>query len=312
MYKSIFVSHSSKDKSIIEGICDQLEKRGISLWISSKDVKPGLEWDKSIENALDKAEYVLLMVSKASIDSSYVRTEIEYALNEGKVVIPILLEQVKLPLRWHTLQFVDYGEFADRPAAIEQIVKLVPKSSVSKLKEYLENQVDFQLIQELIWENPLWIDDNAYLGKHTDFACDFYISKIFSVGGVHEHIYLGSPYAPPFQVSGAPTDELLTILSTAHAQCRKINGRVEDMLHNVQDPHFDAWEIIRSGIPSIYIRVIMGRYEDYVLGHKSMFEVSWLGEFGYLVSKLHLHLSSYDQLLKKIVSGSGYLNSDMY
>src|SRR5258708_5642629 len=108
MKKAVFLSHSSHDREEAELIYQRLLKCGVDAWASFRDIPPGAEWDKSIQAALDDARFVLIVVSHSSVESSYVRTEVEFALNEGKTVIPILIENVKLPLRWHTLQFVDY------------------------------------------------------------------------------------------------------------------------------------------------------------------------------------------------------------
>ncbi len=127
MASPVFVSHASKDAEKVSLICQFLEKRNIAFWVSSKNIQPGLEWNKEIENALLASSHVLIVVTNSSIKSSYVLSEVEYALDNEKTVIPLLMEDVKLPVRWHTLQYIDLSNEVEIEHNFDQLVKLLPR-----------------------------------------------------------------------------------------------------------------------------------------------------------------------------------------
>jgi hypothetical protein len=52
MAYDVFISHSSKDKVMADAICAGLEARGVRCWIAPRDILPGIEWTKSIVDAI--------------------------------------------------------------------------------------------------------------------------------------------------------------------------------------------------------------------------------------------------------------------
>jgi hypothetical protein len=52
MKRTVFISHSSKDKAIGNEICRFLEANGISCWIASRDVTPGKNYGAAIIDSI--------------------------------------------------------------------------------------------------------------------------------------------------------------------------------------------------------------------------------------------------------------------
>ena len=50
--KSVFVSHSSKDKAVAGMIVESLENEGISAWIAPRDIPGGSDYGASIMKGL--------------------------------------------------------------------------------------------------------------------------------------------------------------------------------------------------------------------------------------------------------------------
>ena len=44
MGHDIFLSHSSKDKTIADAACAVLEQRGLRCWIAPRDIRPSDDW----------------------------------------------------------------------------------------------------------------------------------------------------------------------------------------------------------------------------------------------------------------------------
>jgi TIR domain len=64
------------------------------VWIDIKELRPGAMLTKSILQGIDRSDIVIILVSKKSKDSPWVKQEIEYALKHAekgeKIVIPVL------------------------------------------------------------------------------------------------------------------------------------------------------------------------------------------------------------------------------
>jgi len=70
--KSVFVSHSSKDKAIADVIVYSLEQEGISVWIAPRDIPGGTDYGASIMRGLRESDVLVLVFSKASNESDAV------------------------------------------------------------------------------------------------------------------------------------------------------------------------------------------------------------------------------------------------
>jgi hypothetical protein len=94
----IFISYKREEQPLARRLADALEKKGWSVWWDPK-VRAGERFDDVIEEALKDAKSVIVMWSKLSVKSRYVRDEATYALNRNKLV-PIKIEEVDLPFRF--------------------------------------------------------------------------------------------------------------------------------------------------------------------------------------------------------------------
>ena len=94
--KSVFISHSSKDKAIADVIVYSLEQEGISVWIAPRDIPGGTDYGASIMKGLRECEVLVLVFSKASNESDAVIREVQLAFNEKKAIIPFRIEDVPI------------------------------------------------------------------------------------------------------------------------------------------------------------------------------------------------------------------------
>ncbi len=111
----VFLSHSSADKPFVEKLKNDLEKEGIATWYDNKDINIGDIISEAISEGIKQSWYFLIVVSQNSVDSKWVKYELDEAYHEhiasGKKVLPILIgdihdDEVPTRLRKHR-----YGDF---------------------------------------------------------------------------------------------------------------------------------------------------------------------------------------------------------
>ncbi len=107
---TIFFSYSRADSEFVINLAKNLREAGATIWLDQLDIRPGTRWDRSIEKALQDANTLLIILSKNSVDSHNVMDEVSFALEEGKNVVPVLLEECKIPFRLRRLQFADFSK----------------------------------------------------------------------------------------------------------------------------------------------------------------------------------------------------------
>ena len=101
----IFVSYASADRDRARAVAQALTEQGWSVWWDRK-IPPGKQFDEVIEEALDSARCVVVLWSKASVASQWVKTEAAEAMRR-KILVPVLIEDVKIPLEFRRLQAAD-------------------------------------------------------------------------------------------------------------------------------------------------------------------------------------------------------------
>ena len=92
--KVIFISYSSKNTEIAEKARDYLEDNGINCWMAPRDIKTSDNYAQEIMDGLINAKMVLLIFSKDSNDSEYVREELNNAFIRDKPILPFRIDDI--------------------------------------------------------------------------------------------------------------------------------------------------------------------------------------------------------------------------
>lgn len=90
----VFISYSSKDRTVANMVCALLEERGHRCWIAPRDIIPGTEWGEAIITALKEARVFVLVFSQHANTSPQILREVERAVHLGLPIIPFRIEDV--------------------------------------------------------------------------------------------------------------------------------------------------------------------------------------------------------------------------
>ena len=106
----IFISYSSEDRGKAKDIAEALKQQGFSVWWD-RSIPPGKTFDTVIEEALDAAKCVIVLWSRTSVSSKWVKTEASEGDRRG-ILIPVLIERdVKIPLAFRLMQAADLRDW---------------------------------------------------------------------------------------------------------------------------------------------------------------------------------------------------------
>lgn len=128
--RDAFVSYSHEDKSVARRLVDELAHHGISCWIDEGELLIGDSLVERIGEAIEKAEFLIAVVSKHSVDSRWCRQELSQAAVEeleassGVKVLPVRVGDVQMP---HNLKGRLWGpDLRDSPKdAAQQLAKSI-------------------------------------------------------------------------------------------------------------------------------------------------------------------------------------------
>ncbi|MEP7109712.1 MAG: toll/interleukin-1 receptor domain-containing protein [Ferruginibacter sp.] len=106
--ETTFFSYSRSDSAFVLKLAKDLREAGADLWLDQLDIKAGSHWDSSIEAALNNSSRLIIVLTPASVDSNNVMDEVNYALEIGKELIPVLLSDCTVPFRLRRVQHIDF------------------------------------------------------------------------------------------------------------------------------------------------------------------------------------------------------------
>lgn len=107
--EDIFISYASEDRERARCLADAFAARGWSVWWD-RHIVPGEAFDTRIEQALEAARCVVVLWSRSSAASEWVRNEAAVGAERG-VLVPAMIEAVKLPLEFRRKQTADLSDW---------------------------------------------------------------------------------------------------------------------------------------------------------------------------------------------------------
>ncbi|MEM9214798.1 MAG: TIR domain-containing protein [Cyanobacteria bacterium P01_F01_bin.150] len=89
--QDVFISYGRADsKHFAKNLNDRLVELGYTVWFDFEDIPLGVDYQKQIDDGIEKADNFLFVIAPHATNSAYCRLEIELALKRKKRIIPLL------------------------------------------------------------------------------------------------------------------------------------------------------------------------------------------------------------------------------
>jgi hypothetical protein len=108
----IFVSYDDQDRPRVRRIVEALEARGWSVWWDHR-ISTGEAFASVIERELEAARCVVVVWTKTSVHSEWVRAEADEAWKR-RTLVPVLLDRVKPPMPFGQIQAADLVDWHEQ------------------------------------------------------------------------------------------------------------------------------------------------------------------------------------------------------
>ena len=120
-----FISYSHQDQAFAIRLAEALPSRGISPWLDRDEINAGDRWSTSIQNGLDACDALIVILTPHSMASGHVEDEWQYALDEGKPVLPLMLEPTKTHYQLRGSKAIDFRDQEFEPALAQLVDEMV-------------------------------------------------------------------------------------------------------------------------------------------------------------------------------------------
>jgi len=129
---TLFISYDRTDSDFVRRLARDLHSSKVCLWVDQLNIRPGVIWDRAVEEALHSCRSLLVVLSPDSVHSTNVMDEVAFALDNQKIVFPIVYKKCDIPYRLSRLQRVDFT--GDYTGGLEQLKRALDAGSVVELE----------------------------------------------------------------------------------------------------------------------------------------------------------------------------------
>ncbi len=120
----VFVSYSHEDRDRVAPLVQRLRRRRWEVWWDREN-RIGAEWRDVIDDRLRHADCVVVVWTRRSVKSRWVRDEAETAANRG-VLVPARFDDVEQPRGFGEFQYADLvGWRGERSQELNRMVKAI-------------------------------------------------------------------------------------------------------------------------------------------------------------------------------------------
>ncbi len=90
MAYSVFLSHGGKDRVWVEWIAAHARGVGVEVYLYEHDVRPGIPIAAKIQQQINAADAVVVLLTETSHVSAYIQQEIGFAEASGKPIVALV------------------------------------------------------------------------------------------------------------------------------------------------------------------------------------------------------------------------------
>jgi hypothetical protein len=108
----VFLSYASADRAQAARIAESIRQQGWQVWFDDWEIRVGDSIVDKIEDGILRSSYLVLLLSKASVRSRWVKEEINATLmrqlgDHDITLLPVLLEECDIPLLLRSRKYAD-------------------------------------------------------------------------------------------------------------------------------------------------------------------------------------------------------------
>lgn len=139
---SVFLSHNSKDKPWVRGLAERLVADNVVVWLDEAEINIGDSLIEKIAQGIMDMKFVAAVISKNSVESSWVQKEISIAMSKevgGRQVtlLPLVIDKCELPA---SLSDKLYADFTNPDDFETPYLKLLQAIGIKQSEKSIQNQ----------------------------------------------------------------------------------------------------------------------------------------------------------------------------
>ncbi len=133
---SVFVSYCSKDIELVRPIIDYIAQiQGLGIFFAEISLQPGDIIGQRIVQNIKAANIFLLFHSRSARESTYVQQEIGVAIADNKIIIPLLLDEIKPSGMLEGVQYLRFNDPQTYQSEAERLFNFLYRGVQQKIQD---------------------------------------------------------------------------------------------------------------------------------------------------------------------------------
>ena len=194
-----FISHAVEDKiPIANELCAKLERAGLRIWYSGKELGIGDSIEKTIERGLNRSRYGIVIFSPTYLAKNWTIREfytlLAKEIEEQKVILPVLYNITLDELKNKDLVMADrFAVNADRGIdfVVDRLVSEIKRSQPVKQKEAWFSKIWLVLVLSLLANVTMLLKGTVFPGQQPVVIPAHLDEPGFSPNNASSHTLLG-------------------------------------------------------------------------------------------------------------------------
>lgn len=145
----VFVSYAFEEAKFANSLVDDLTQAGIACWLDTNNIRGGDVWTEALGQAITDSFAVVVVASRKSLGSHWVKKEINWAITHEIKIVPLLREGVRKEPGFFVLNDYQWVSILDSDDYGVALAKLV--GSLQKIRAELNPESDPQRELELAY-----------------------------------------------------------------------------------------------------------------------------------------------------------------
>lgn len=152
MHPKVFLCHASEDKErFVLGFAEKMRQKGIDVWLDIWEMYPGDSIvDKIFNEGIKNANAFIVVISKNSIEKSWVKEELNTAvinrIEKKCKLIPIIIDECEVPICLKSLIWERLSDLQNYDSHLDRIVYAIfgktKKPEIGKEPKYVNLVID--------------------------------------------------------------------------------------------------------------------------------------------------------------------------
>ncbi len=186
----IFLSYSHVNEVDGRLLAKKFRENGLRCFLADQSIRAGENWELTLRDALSSSERIVILVTKESVQSSWVNVEIGAAWAMGKEIVPALWKIKRRELK----SFLKEKGYEDHPISRHQWIEIDPTNIENFVGRINPEEGTPGILKSIfgLWTTR-YDDDNVFFFQKGERFVGF-----FNHGGDNDvvGIYLGDVHYP--------------------------------------------------------------------------------------------------------------------